>query len=192
MAVCSAAPAARCQTPRFAPGRRGLGAVPAALLLASGLLAPGARAAEPRAGAGDTVVVAAIADGDTLRLRDGRLVRLLQIDAPERATGCYGEAATTLLRRLAPPGTRVRLERDPRLDGRDGYGRLLAYVHAGARNLNLELVRQGAAGPFFFRGRRGRYARTLVRAAGEARRARRGAWGACTAGPRGAVRRLPA
>jgi endonuclease YncB( thermonuclease family) len=130
--------------------------------------------AAPEAG-----VVARVTDGDTLRLRDGRRIRLVQIDAPERDTECYGRAAGAALARLTPPGTRVMLERDPSLDGRDGYGRLLRYVLVGELDVNLELVRLGAAAPYFFRGERGRQAGSLLSAAEAARAHRRGLWGAC-------------
>lgn len=128
---------------------------------------------------GETGVVAYVNDGDTLRLRDGRKVRLVQIDAPELHGDCYGRAARTALRRLAPDGSRVTLERDPVLDARDGYGRLLRYVVVAGRNVNIALVRQGAASPYFFRKERGRHARALLDAVHEARRERRGFWGAC-------------
>ena len=59
--------------------------------------------------------MAYVNDGDTLRLRDGRKVRLLQIDAPELRGDCYAKAALAALRQLAPNGTRVTLELDPRL-----------------------------------------------------------------------------
>ena len=45
--------------------------------------------------------------------------------------------------------------------------------------MNLELVRRGAAAPYFFRGERGRFAEALLGAAREARAARRGLWGRC-------------
>ncbi len=123
--------------------------------------------------------MALVNDGDTLRLRDGRRVRLVQIDAPERETECYGRAAGAALAALAPPGTRVTLERDLGLDERDRYGRLLRYVAVGASELNLELVARGAATPYFYKGERGREASALVRAATAARAARLGLWGAC-------------
>ena len=123
--------------------------------------------------------VAFVADGDTLRLLDGRRVRLVQIDAPEPASECYGRQATRVLALVAPPGTRLELERDPRLDDADRFGRLLRYAHAGDRNVNVELVDRGAAAPYFFRGARGRYARELEAAASEARAGRRGLWTAC-------------
>ena len=120
-----------------------------------------------------------VADGDTLRLRGGERVRLLQIDDPEAGRECYAGKATGELVRLAPRGTRVVLEADPELDLRDRYGRLLRYVFRGQLNVNVELVRRGAATPYFHRGARGRHADRLLVAVDEARRARRGMWGAC-------------
>lgn len=128
---------------------------------------------------GETAVVAYVNDGDTLRLRDGRRVRLLQIDAPELHGDCYGRAALAALLRLAPKGTAVTLERDRALDAKDAYGRLLRYVFVGGRNVDVVLVREGAASPYFFHKRRGRYADELLSAAADARAARRGYWGAC-------------
>ncbi len=118
-------------------------------------------------------------DGDTLLLEDGRRVRFVQVDAPELGVECWGDEAMAALDRLAPRGTEVRLERDPGLDDRDRHGRLLRYVHADETNLTLELVRVGAAAPYFYRGERGVHARRLVAAAQEARAAGRGLWGAC-------------
>lgn len=123
--------------------------------------------------------MAFVADGDTLRLLDGRRVRLLQIDAPEPGSECYGQAATGAVRALAPPGTPVELESDPRLDGRDRFGRLLRYVFVGQTNLNVVLVERGVAAPYFYRDERGRHAGELMEAAQDAREARRGLWGAC-------------
>ena len=118
-------------------------------------------------------------DGDTILLADGRRVRLVQVDAPELGVECWGDEAADALKRLAPAGMELRLERDPGLDDTDRYGRLLRYVYAGERDLALELVRAGAAAPYFFRGERGLHARRLVAAAHEARAKRRGLWGTC-------------
>ena len=132
------------------------------------------------ASASERAVVASVSDGDTLRLRDGRRVRLVQIDAPELGGGeCYSRAARTALLALAPPGSAVTLEADPSLDGVDRYGRLLRYVRRGSANVNVELVRRGAAAPYFYRGERGRYAGELQRSARAAKAAKRGLWKAC-------------
>jgi micrococcal nuclease len=124
--------------------------------------------------------VASVYDGDTLRLRDGRRVRLLQIDTPELGSGeCYSRAARTELLRLVPIGSRVVLEADRDLDRIDRYGRLLRYIRRGGMNVNVELVRQGAAAPYFYRGDRGRYAPALMVATTSAKVTKRGLWRAC-------------
>src|SRR3712207_1250685 len=98
-----------------------------ALLAALGLAGP----------AGESAVVAWVADGDTLTLTDGKRVRLLQVDTPELGSGeCYSRAAASELRRLAPAGAAVQLATDARLDGVDRYGRLLRYVFRGSVNVN--------------------------------------------------------
>jgi micrococcal nuclease len=125
--------------------------------------------------------VARVADGDTLRLADGRRVRLVQVDAPEPRTECWGEQAARALVELVPPGAAVTLERDPSLDDRDRFGRLLRYVRRDGRLVNAALVERGAAAPYFFRGERGRHADELLDAAESARAAGRGLWGDCPA-----------
>ena len=129
--------------------------------------------------AADLRVVGRVNDGDTLTLEGGGKVRLLQVDAPELTVDCYGRQARAALERLVPPGTQIRLVPDPALDERDRYGRLLRYVVVGGTDVNVELVRRGAASPYFFRNERGLHAEELLDAVGEAREARRGYWGAC-------------
>ena len=128
---------------------------------------------------GSAAVVAWVNDGDTLTLTNGGKVRLLQVDAPELQSDCYGRSALQALVALAPKGTRVSLAADPGLDDRDRYGRLLRYVFVRGANVNVELVRAGAASPYFFRKERGAYADDLLDAVEEARKARRGYWGSC-------------
>jgi micrococcal nuclease len=136
------------------------------------------------AGAAQYARIQYVIDGDTVVLGNGEHVRLVQIDAPEvQERECYGAAARAALRRLAPGGSTVRVEADPRLDQVDRYGRLLRYLFRGPVNLNLELVRDGAATVWFYRHDRGRYAGALLRAAREARAARRGLWDACLRTP---------
>ena len=143
------------------------------LLLAAIVAAAGSAAPSP-------AVVASVTDGDTVRLTDGRRVRLVQIDTPEVGTGeCYSRAAKKALLRLVPERSAVGLEADLRLDQVDRYGRLLRYLWRGGANVNLELVRQGAAAPYFYGGDRGKYAGALMAGARAAKAARRGLWGAC-------------
>ncbi len=133
------------------------------------------REEEPTSGA----VVAKVLDGDTIELVGGQRVRLVQIDTPEQGTECYGHEASAVTRRLLPRGTRVRIEQDPRLDQVDEYQRTLAVVYKGDEAVNVTLVREGAAGVWFFNGTRGRHASELLRAAAEARVGRKGLWSAC-------------
>ena len=151
----------------------------AALALGAAGCTSGDSEPKPAATAGEAGVVSRVGDGDTLTLVDGRTVRLVQIDAPELTSDCYGRAAQRALSALAGPGTRVRLVRDPRLDESDRYGRPLRYVVVAGRNVNVELVRRGAASPYFFRNARGRYARELLAAVERARSRRAGYWGSC-------------
>ena len=124
--------------------------------------------------------VARVVDGDTIVLTSGARVRLLQIDTPEPGTAeCYSRAAGRELRRLLPVGATVTLEPDPPLDLVDRYGRLLRYVHRNGLDVNLELVRRGAATVWFYGGERGRYAGRLLGAASVARKLHKGLWGAC-------------
>ncbi|MGI8973750.1 MAG: thermonuclease family protein [Gaiella sp.] len=149
----------------------------AVLALVAGCADRSAPAGE--APAGERSTVQRVNDGDTLTLSGGDKVRLLQIDAPELLDDCYGRAAHAALKQLVGAGSNVTLVRDLGLDGEDRYGRLLRYVFAGGVNVNVALVRRGAASPYFFRKQRGRYARMLLAAVEAARGARAGYWGSC-------------
>jgi micrococcal nuclease len=127
-----------------------------------------------------SATVERIGDGDTLDVRGGVRVRLVQIDAPELGEAeCYAREARRELERLVPRGGRIELEVDPRLDDTDRYGRALRYVHATDANLNVELVRHGAATPYFRGGVEGTYADELLDAVDDARQESRGMWGSC-------------
>jgi micrococcal nuclease len=128
-----------------------------------------------------------VVDGDTVDLTNGAKIRLVQIDTPEVYfhPECYGRRASAVTKRLLPPGTLVRLTREPATDSVDSYGRLLRYVTRvrGHLNVNIRLVAVGAAAPYFYRGRRGRYAARLARLALRARRLHLGLWGRCPGTP---------
>lgn len=103
----------------------------------------------------DEARVVRVVDGDTIVVRLGgreQTVRLIGIDTPEVSPSeCGNRAATGVLRRLAPPGRRVELVRDPSQDRRDRYGRVLAYVDTPAgRDLGEEVVRAGWARVYVF------------------------------------------
>jgi micrococcal nuclease len=124
-----------------------------------------------------------VTDGDTVVLRTGQRVRLVQIDTPEVffGTECYGRQASATTKRLLPVGVRVRLETERATDRVDDYGRLLRYVVrvSDEVNVNVRLVALGAAAPYFFAGRRGQYANRLEALAKRARAKHVGLWGAC-------------
>jgi micrococcal nuclease len=140
------------------------------------LMAAHLSVAGPKAGG----QVASVYDGDTLTLTNSQRIRLLQIDTPELGSGeCYSRAARSELLLLVPLGSLVGLESDPQLDQRDRYGRLLRYVWRTGKNVNVELVRRGAATPYFYDGDRGKYSDTLMAAAKLAKANKRGLWKAC-------------
>ena len=88
--------------------------------------------------------VLSIGDGDTLRVREGSRtvnVRLACIDAPETSQAPFGAQVRQQLQVLAPVGSTVEL----RIKATDRYGRSVAELSRGGRNLNQALVASGAA-----------------------------------------------
>lgn len=125
------------------------------------------------------VTIAAIYDGDTVRLTDGRVVRFIGVNAPEvrheeAPAEPYAEEAAGALRARMPPGTRVMLAYDG--ERLDYYQRLLAHVFLpDGANLQAWLLREGyaqllAVSPNFA------YLPCYQAAEEEARKARRGLW----------------
>lgn len=97
--------------------------------------------------------VVQVSDGDTIVVEvDGKQerVRLIGVDAPEKAQRPWGPRATAFTKSLVL-GKTVRLELD--VQERDKYGRLLSYVYVACpepcrRNgtfVNLELLKSGHA-----------------------------------------------
>ncbi len=172
------------------------------LALAAILHACGGTAAEgpvsgtaaARTAVGGPARVVRVVDGDTLkvRLQDGRrrTVRVLGIDTPEvkkpnTPIECGGPQASAAMRRLALEGSgvgargrAVTLVGDPTQDAVDRYGRVLAYVDAGGRDLGQTLVAQGWAEPYVFRKPFQRYP-DYRRAAERAENAGLGVWARC-------------
>ena len=132
-----------------------------------------------------------VVDGDTLRVRiAGRreAVRLIGIDTPESVrpgtpVECFAKEAARRLGELAPPGTRVRLERD--VEARDRYGRLLAYAYRRHDGLflNLTLAQEGYAQAATYPPNVAHTA-DFTAAVADARAAGRGLWSACGGPPR--------
>lgn len=124
--------------------------------------------------------VDSIIDGDTIKLTSGQSVRLLQIDTPEmRGSECYSlESSQALAKLLAKKGT-LKLTTDSSLDQVDRYGRLLRYLFIGKSNINLKMVEIGAATPYFYQNKLGKYSKKLLSAAQTAQAKKLGLWAAC-------------
>ena len=111
-------------------------------LLALGLLATAG--AIPALAQAQTTTVLSVGDGDTLRVREGNRtlnVRLACIDAPESSQAPFGVQARQQLQALAPVGSSVEL----RVKATDRFGRSVAELTRGGRNLNQALVASGVA-----------------------------------------------
>ncbi len=135
-----------------------------------------------------------VTDGDTLKVRlpDGRrrTVRLIGIDTPETTkpgvrVECGGRAATAAMVKMAMQRRRGRLVGraatlvgDPSQGATDRFGRSLAYVEAGGRDLGRAMVRAGHAAVYVYAQPFTRLA--AYRAAGDAAKAAGvGVWGGC-------------
>lgn len=124
----------------------------------------------------DAATVTRVLDGDTIKVRDGkrsRTVDLLGVEAP----ACHAAAAKQALQRLLPRKATVRLQRD----GGAGKGR---YVHRGATLVNAALLRQGAVKATANVATL-KLGSTLRDAEQQARTAKRGLWATCPAPPAG-------
>jgi micrococcal nuclease len=107
-----------------------------------------------------------------VRLTDGRKVRFIGINTPERDEPFHDEA-TELTRQLLRAGE-VRLAFDA--EPKDQYGRDLAYLFRDDGLLvNAEIVRQGLAYTYTWPPNT-RYRDLLLRCQREARQARAGLW----------------
>lgn len=126
----------------------------------------------------ETGQVERVIDGDTLKLTDGRTVRVIGVDTPETVRpNCpvepWGPEASAFTKRMVEDKP-IRLE----LDGarRDRYGRTLAHVWVGDALLAEALLRAGLARA------ETQYSYSPMRkvqfeaAESEARRAGRGIW----------------
>lgn len=85
--------------------------------------------------------VVQVVDGDTIELVDGRRVRYIGINTPERDQPYYKEATDS--NRQLVERKQVQLEFD--VDTFDQYGRTLAYVWVDGLLANVEIVRRGFA-----------------------------------------------
>lgn len=90
------------------------------------------------------VTLLSVGDGDTVRVtsRQGEKVtiRLACIDAPETSQGSSGKWSTKTLKGMIQ-GQSISLK--PQV--KDRYGRTVGEIYVGSTNINLQMVRKGAA-----------------------------------------------
>ena len=90
------------------------------------------------------VNLVSVGDGDTVRVNDTYgtkvTIRLACIDAPETSQGASGKWSTQTLKALIR-GKSISLQ--PQV--KDRYGRTVAEIYKGSSNVNLQMVRLGAA-----------------------------------------------
>lgn len=118
--------------------------------------------------------VVVVLDGDTVMVvtngRGGRpfKVRLADIDAPEKDQPWGGESSQALAGKVLHQEVGVETR------ARDKYGRVVAHLTMGRRDICAEMVAEGNAWVYSFR----HVERNLVSRQTAAREARRGLWGA--------------
>lgn len=94
-----------------------------------------------------------VVDGDTIKLKTGEYVRLLQIDAPELIQEeCFARGSSEILKSLIKKAKKAQLVSESSLGLIDERGRLLRYLYLDGKNVNVELIRVGAATPWAYRG----------------------------------------
>lgn len=113
-------------------------------------------------------------------------MRLIGIDTPETRkprtpVECGGRKATAAMKRLVLRGKRGRsgvLISDPTQRTTDRYGRLLAYVEVGGRDIGRAMIRAGWADVYVFAVDFARLP-SFRAAADAAKAASAGVWGKC-------------
>lgn len=131
--------------------------------------APGHGPAQP--GNLETATVAKVVDGDTIELTDGRRIRYIGINTPERDQPYYQDATEANRQLVADKD--VQLEYD--VEQLDKYGRTLAYIWVDGVMTNIEIVNRGFANAFTVPPNV-KYEDAFRQAEREAREAGRGLW----------------
>ena len=131
-----------------------------------------------------TFLVTKVVDGDTIDLADGRTIRYLNIDTPELAKGqvadeCFAVKAKEMNEKLVL-GKKVRLEMDE--NEMDRFGRILAYVYLDDLFVNQYLLAEGAA-IYQLDTVNLKHTETLVTAADQAHKQKKGLWQECAPDP---------
>ena len=122
------------------------------------------------------VTLVSVGDGDTVRVIDksgGKVtVRLACIDAPETNQGSSGKWSTKTLKGMIQ-GKSISLKSQVK----DRYGRTVAEIFVGSTNVNLQMIRRGAA--FTYRQYLKQCDRdAYINAESMAKKEKQGVWGA--------------
>lgn len=99
----------------------------------------------PRVDSGETdrALVTNVVDGDTVDIDTGERIRYLMVDTPELSSDdCFATEARDFNESLVL-GEEVTLEYD--VEKQDRFGRTLAYISVGDREINTLLVERGFA-----------------------------------------------
>lgn len=94
------------------------------------------------------VFIDRVIDGDTI-VSNGSSIRLLGINSPEKGESLSLEAKEFLESQVLNKTVFLEYGKDKK----DRYGRTLAYVFVNGKNINLEIVRNGFANPYFPSGK---------------------------------------
>jgi micrococcal nuclease len=138
-----------------------------------------ALASEPNKTDAPPPVVKTVLDGDTFVTQDGTIVRLAGIDAPEtgkkdRPEQRYAATSRSVLEEMVL-GKQVAVI--PAGKGRDRFGRVVAIVKLEDKtNVNLEMVKQGAAFCYWFSDSPKHYMRQVLGAQRLAMVGQKGFW----------------
>lgn len=92
--------------------------------------------------------VASVTDGDTVKMSDGEIVRIIGIDTPEMDQ-CGGVEAEGILAGMIE-NRKVVLVKDEMTGDRDQYGRLLRYIEYEGMDIGLQLIKQGWADSYMY------------------------------------------
>jgi endonuclease YncB( thermonuclease family) len=114
---------------------------------------------------GDGPYVLEVLDGDTFKMSDGSIIRLLCVDTPEKGEEDYHRASKFLESLVLYRD--VRLEKPETLDEVDKYNRDLRFVYvdtpAGEVFVNEEIIRLGFGDMYTYQDSEGECVRTLGR-----------------------------
>lgn len=90
-------------------------------------------------------LVTSVTDGDTIKIGN-QTIRLLGINTPEKGEPYYLEAKEYLSSLILGKEIQLKFGNEKY----DKYGRILAYIYLNKTLINLKLIEQGLANPYFF------------------------------------------